>query len=453
MRKYMLFFIIFICIAEICSCTDTKSEDDALRKIEKYDNTVSADIYNYQKDLAEWLSPEKKYVFNSDSDNSDSIVRIYNDNYIIRGNRLYFTIKRDNNNVWAYVSLLTGEKFYLCPDPLCPHTEESGCKYLNLKELIFVPDSDNLIYTVKPIFSDNGAYEIVCLLDTENDTFHELFKSDSVNINVFNMYDLCFINGEYLYFTSTCITKEKNENGEAEQIIEEKLMTFNRVTNEVNEINNKYSSQEYGRYFFADERHIFFIDFNNKKFYATDLNFENEQIILEYGKEFNIRNFFYDINTSEFYVLINSDYMFGTSDKEITEGSIYCVNSNLECRKLDMPSEKIADIQLTNGYIYYAVYDPVYYGVTPWGIQSTDITGNKIFRVNRNNTAKSELVFDGHGQLFYNYLSGGYIVTGDYIYMDYYALMKEENTTWFRRMGSTARINFKNQTIKWLNLD
>ncbi|MHB1151829.1 MAG: hypothetical protein ACYCWE_05625 [Eubacteriales bacterium] len=453
MKKYVLILIILVCVAEICSCTNTISEDDVLRKMQKYDYTINAAIYDYQKDLAEWLSPENEYVSISDSDSSNNIIRIFDNDYIIKENRLYFRVKRDNNDMWAYVSLLTGEKFYLCPDPLCPHTEESGCKYLNLKELIFVPDSENLIYTVKTYLSDNGAYEIVCLLDTENDTFHELFKSDSVNVNVYNMYDLCFINDEYLYFTNTCITREKAENGEVEQKIEEKLMTLNRITNEVNEINNKYSSQEYGKYFFADDRHIFFINFNNKKFFATDLNFENEQTILDYGKEFNIRNFFYDKGTSEFYVLINSDYMFGTSNNEITEGSIYCVNSNLEYRKLEMPSEKIADFKLTNGYIYYAVYDPVYYGITPWGIQSTDITGNKIFRVNRNNTAKSELVFDGHGQLFYNYISGGYIVTGDYIYMDYCALMKEENTTWFRRMGSTAKINFKDQTIKWLNFD
>lgn len=438
----------------MCSCTDTKSEDDALQKIQKYDNTVSVDIYNYQNDLAEWLSPENEYVFNSDSDNSDSIIRIYDSTYTIKEDRLYFTVRRDNNDVWAYVSLKTGEKFYLCPDPLCPHTEESGCKYLNLKELIFVPGSSNLIYTVKNIFSDNGiSYDVVCLLDSDNDTLLELLGSDFLNPNVHNMFDLCFINSEYLYFTNIRITSEKAENGEVDQKTEENLMTLNFVTNEVNEINNKYSSQEYGRYFFADEQHIFFIDFNNKKFFATDLNFENEQTILEYGKEFNIRNFFYDESTSEFYIGLYSDYMFGYSDNETEEGNIYCVNSNLECLKLDMSSEKIVDFQLTNGYIYYAVYAPVNYGMTPWGIQCIDETGNKIYRVNRNNTAESELVFDGHAQLFYNSVSSGYIVTGDYIYMNYLSLTEEEDKAWFRIMGSTARINFKNQTIKWLNLD
>ena len=93
---------------------------------------------------------------------------------------------------------------------------------------------------------------------------------------------------------------------------------------------------------------------------------------MEYGLEYNIRNFYYDEGTSEFYIGLYADYLFGYSENETEEGSIYCVNSDLECRKLDMPSEKIVNFQLTNEYIYYAVYDPVYYGITPWGAECID---------------------------------------------------------------------------------
>ncbi|MDD4774690.1 MAG: hypothetical protein PHZ09_13990, partial [Eubacteriales bacterium] len=360
MKKYVLFFIIFICLAETISCTNTKSEDDALLKIQKYDKTINADIYDYQKDLAEWLVPETEYISCFDIDNPDRIIRTFEDKFVIEEDRLYFILKRQNQDMWAYVSLLTGEMFDLCPDPLCPHTEESGCKYLNLHDLVFVPGSDNLIYTVKTVDAGNGiTYNAVCLLNTENDTLHELYASDIDKSNVINIYDLCFITDEYLYFSNIRITSIRAENGEIEQKAEENLMTLNLVTNEVKEINNKYSSQEYGKYFYADERHIFFIDYNNKNFYATDLNFENEQTILEYGQEYNIRNFYYDEGTSEFFIGLYADYLFGYSDNETEEGSVYCVNSDLECRKLDMPSEKIINFQLTNKYIYYAVYAPV----------------------------------------------------------------------------------------------
>ena len=60
-----------------------------------------------------------------------------------------------------------------------------------------------------------------------------------------------------------------------------------------------------------------------------------------------------------------------------------------------------------------------------------------------------EVAFDGHEELFFR----DYFVTGDYLYFAYYALVIREEGQVFRRMGATARVNMKENTIKWLNLD
>lgn len=99
------------------------------------------------------------------------------------------------------------------------------------------------------------------------------------------------------------------------------------------------------------------------------------------------------------------------------------------------------------------VYDPVSYGVSPQGKATVDRTGGKLYRTSRADTRKGELIFDSKGEFIINTYGSGYFVSGDYIYFDYNNVMKEGGMVWFRRAGSTARVNFKKNTISWLNVD
>ena len=115
-----------------------------------------------------------------------------------------------------------------------------------------------------------------------------------------------------------------------------------------------------------------------------------------------------------------------------------------------MPSELITDIQLTNDYIYYTVFDPVQYGVTRQGSPTVDETGNKLYRVKRSDTSSEELVFDGQNEVIFK---DDYFVSGDYLYITYWKPKTRDGITYFYRIGSKARINMKENTIKWINLD
>ena len=447
-KKYLLPFAITFCIAALCACTNTESEESALEKVESYDDTVDTSQYVYQDDIADWLTPEDKYYYTADYDNSENIDTLEN-NYIVRGDRLYFQVSRDGDSLWAYMSLITGEKLYLCPDPLCPHTKESGCMYLNITNLIFAPGSDSVMYVIRTNSTADGLYDAIYLIDTENDIFREIYK-ENVEKYKYNQYTLRFILNNKLYFQNTQTISEIVD-GKVEKKTNYIMLTLDLDTNNVEKISE--SSQASDRCLLANDQYMFFDDDEYHQLYATDLNSKNKQTIMEYDDEFTIRNVYFDKTTQELFFILCSKYMVGISHNDIEEGYVYCIDKNLNCSKIDMPTEKITGIQLTRNYIYYTTYDPIYYGVSPRGIDCIDETGNKIYRVSRSGTTASEPVFDGHEKIFFDINYKGYIVTGNYIYIAYVILHEEGGMIWFRSMGSTARINFKDETIKWLNLD
>ena len=75
--------------------------------------------------------------------------------------------------------------------------------------------------------------------------------------------------------------------------------------------------------------------------------------------------------------------------------------------------------------------------------------GNKLYRVKRSDTTSPEVAFDGQGQLFFD----GYYVTGDYLYMELHDLRVSGGVLEFYMTGSTMRIDMRNRTIRWFNLD
>ena len=67
----------------------------------------------------------------------------------------------------------------------------------------------------------------------------------------------------------------------------------------------------------------------------------------------------------------------------------------------------------------------------------------------RTDTTSPEVAFDGHGQLFF----GEYRVTGDHLYTELYDLRVSGGVREFYKTGSVMRIDMRNRTIRWFNLD
>ncbi|MDD4773337.1 MAG: hypothetical protein PHZ09_07000, partial [Eubacteriales bacterium] len=258
-----------------------------------------------------------------------------------------------------------------------------------------------------------------------------------------------FITDCRLYFSTVQIDKTKNTDGTLTRETTEEHLSIDLTTYDVIRTENKYGSRQNGEYYYSDGQYIFFADPGTGRLFVTDMNFENEITLLEYTDEYMISDMYYDMDTSELYVCVCSKYMEGMQGAQLEDGKIYCIDKGLNYRQLNMPTDKILDFRLTDKYIYYTIYDPVVYGVSPRGTSCIEENGNKIYRTPRSNPSGGELIFDGRNELFFF----DYFITGNYLYIDYMQFMDEGGMNWFRVMGVTARIDMEKDTIKWQNLN
>lgn len=444
MIKLNIIFITIVFVMILLSSYSCNKSNDNTDIIDKYATiTGSTSNINYEG-IGKWYSKEESYNYIPDSDDNNFSLS-GSGTYTVVGDRLYYKAKINNEQTLAYVSLRTGEKFFLCPDPLCEHTEEYGCKYLNLDKFIFSPTSDNLIYAVRNISNKESIIKI----NTSTDTITEIYSSVSSGNNNSNFYMPKFISDGKLYFTQTISYKEKTDNSSYVTKTEQTYMSLDLTSYAATQIDTKYADESNGYCRCSDGKYIYFTDLSMGRLFVTDMNFNNEKTILEYGDEYQISSFFYDTNTSNLYICVYSKYMNKLSDSGIEDGYIVCIDSHLNIHRYDMPSDKILDFQMTEKYIYYTVYDPLYYKMSPRGTICTENNGNKTYRALRDNTSESKLIFDGREELFF----ADYFVTGNYLYIDYLQFVDESGMNWFRVMGVTARIDLMNDTIKWLNLD
>ena len=463
MRSFFRIVAITLLLCTLTGC-HTSSRDQiaesAKSRITAQETASSVyDIhFGYQKDLGKWLDMEKEYLYDPDGDASDGITKFNTIGMIHVGERLYFPISKQTplstgDNFYAYVSTKTGEKHYICPDPLCGHDEESGCPYINFDVLAFPPDSDSKIYGVRT--------NIVAGTAVLQDRIYEIDLSENKLRQIYNSKDICkdfdvdyitmyFIIEDTLYFTDRFVFYEEVE---GERIVTERtwLLGLNLKTKETAVLNDHFD-ENLERFHVIGDR-IFYTDLAERTVYCTDFAFTEKTPVLQYPDGYQLSIDQYDSNTGELYMLVTNSELHQAAvypeNPNAIKCTLYCVDSDLQCKEVPMPSDQLIDFQLTNEYIYYRKYDPINFKTPPYERNAIDVFGNKLYRVKRSDTMTPEVAFDGHEELFFR----DYFVTGDYLYFAYYALVIREEGQVFRRMGATARVNMKENTIKWLNLD
>jgi hypothetical protein len=123
----------------------------------------------------------------------------------VKGDRIYYEVRINNQLSFSYITLKTGESYSLCPDPLCDHTLEGGCKYLELHQMIFSKESDDVFYCVKTNTSFDkvqAPVSSICCIDAEKGTISEIFNGYLSENNILQMLTLRFIDNNKLYFTA-----------------------------------------------------------------------------------------------------------------------------------------------------------------------------------------------------------------------------------------------------------
>jgi hypothetical protein len=430
-------------LAFSCSRRDIDEHiQESIDKYDDYDDNLSQ--YDYQKNIGKEFSAETEYKYDENSDNMDGIVPIFNQ-YKIYNNKIYFNILRrydhsdeQNADMLAYIDINNGTKHYLCPDSLCKHTYSGECKYLGFFDPVFL--NENIFYStrldmLKDVTMDiNDMCFSIYKIETEKDIVEKIYSSENFSEFIF----LMFISNNKLYFFKAKSVEEENKEKSRKEIYE--YYTLDLSSNKTEKVDSLFSDDIYSSYFFSNGKYIYFRTMND--FFVTDTSYNNKKIVYSLRENENFSDFYYDRNTDEMY--------FGVNNITDNYGYIYKTGDSLECEKLDMPNDNVYNFQLSSYNIYYSVYDPIIYGENPFGTISTDETGEKIYKTDRKNPSVEIPVFDGKGEF---YLGGGYIIAGDYLYINYAYLIEEDGQSWFRSAGTTVRINPYEKTIKWLNFD
>ena len=197
---------------------------------------------------------------------------------------------------------------------------------------------------------------------------------------------------------------------------------------------------------------VLLFDQHTYELYYTDMNFKSHVSLLKYDDDYYLKNLYYDKNTDELYAFIMYSELAYPEKMDMSDKDIHCkvykIDKDFNLTEIPMPSEMVTSIQLAKDYIYYTVYEPIQYG-TRKGRPVLDTTGGKIYRAPRDNTTEGELFFDGKGELIFR---GSYCVVGDNLYLRYYKYKGVADDASCYYTGSIARVNVKENTLKWINL-
>lgn len=203
MKKSFFAVLLSLSVVFTASCGGTDGKELA----EKYADTEHADRTPIE---TPWLSAETKYSPDI-TDESGEIYAMKRSDILVTEDRIYFQKKfyhgssDSHDKSFVYVSRKTGECATLCPDPLCTHIEGSGCRYLDLSQLLADSEAPDLIYAVKQGFDGASTRTSICLADTRKDTLTELYADGSTFLT------LKFISDGRLYFTTVQYERIKTQ--------------------------------------------------------------------------------------------------------------------------------------------------------------------------------------------------------------------------------------------------
>ena len=450
--KYTMRIAAMLLLSLLTACT---ARHPNVREIPETVDTY----YAYQDGLADWLTPEENYIYDSDGDSSDGIIRIgWQEEF---GGKLFFSLSRlsinaHKSNLLTYVDLTSGEgeKHYACPDPQCTHTREEGCPYLDLYAL--TPKTDTVFFALRHNLREETGnnHSVIFEVDLAGQTITEVYNASTICADEdvdMDYIDNCFLYDSTLYFTDTFRFAVWND-GE-KHITNERtwLLGMDIYTHKVTVLSDDFG-ENICCFFRSDER-AFYIDTAANVLYGVDLSTDETIPVLQYPAGYMLYSPYCDTQTDTLYVLVTHGDLHqagaAVQNTDRYRCTLYAIDADFRCREVPMPTTFLLDFQLTNEYIYYSTYDPVNYRTKEYPGDAIDVSGNRLYRVKRTDTTSPEVAFDGHGQLFFR----EYRVTGDHLYTELYDLRVSDGVREFYKTGSVMRIDMRNRTIRWFNLD
>jgi len=391
--------------------------------------------------IPEGYTYEMEYRYFPDGDNSYGI-RYAPSTMEILGERLYYR----SELVLSYLDVKTGQTFAVCPDPICPHTSESGCQFIGLNIPIHHPENYDIVFTVQGYTVAMENHMNICVVDEKQGTVTKVYGTDVKGSEDGGSIFLRFLSGDKLYFSRHYEESTMDEHGKINTEIVSRLFAMDINTYEVKQVDNNSGDVEAKNVLISGDNHLLCVSKGQVK--VADINFENEKILLEFDTDtFFIKDYYYDSVTDEFYFSLLTEVLLGNTYDGPAEGYIYRVDSNMNCEKLDI-SDKIINFTLTRNFIYFTQYEPIELGETMYGDRCAVVNGGKFYRVKRDGIGEIELVFDGGVELNH-FIHNPLVVFGDYLYYNWAYIVKQtDGSVNFKVAKDYVRIGITDKTVK-----
>ena len=254
MKKFNLAALAVLDLLLLSSCSK-ESKGIVIEKTQNMldDAPTALEGYEYLEGVGSWLSAETEYK----SSPYDNIVSIKGNYFSITNDNIYFQLKKEESKrdetgyyytlgdpIYAYISGQTGEKHFICPDPLCTHGAYSGCQYLNLGNLTFSSSDTSLMYATRSAVEDGVFYPTVYEINNSAATITPIYKPDDKSEGLDMIYfNLMFEKDGKLYFIYNSQYEYVNENGETEYDEKAKLMSLDLKTKQTEVLNEDLSTR------------------------------------------------------------------------------------------------------------------------------------------------------------------------------------------------------------------
>ncbi|MGN1409152.1 MAG: hypothetical protein ACI4XJ_03150 [Eubacteriales bacterium] len=456
MKKIILSLALLLIAINFFSCSRERGID--LQIQENAANLLNAEKDDAQNSEAEYYGnfmAENNYVSSAEKDWTAIVYpKTYPSNFFIDNDKLYFSLTKpcpDGSSksyaIEAAIDLNTGEKSYLCSDPVCTHEYDSDCGAIHMLPSIFWEQS---VIEISPIFRSDNLTDIevsMTNLQTNAKEVIAYFKAESDGRKEMLNFTKSYIFEDTLYFT--LIRSYTDVESKTEIRIRE-FYSYDLIKRKLSEpmlIPEKYSD---GSPFFSDNDCCYwFIPYYG--ILTTDKSFENEKMLYDFGGVTpNQCNWYYDTQSGEMLYLIGN--------KKTQTGTVYSIK-NGEIEPLSLPHENISYFYLTNDKIYYTAYEDAYaVGGNPTGqgeLGSVVYDCGVIYVTDRYEHKEAAVFFD-NGQERKLYLHDGWMVLDGNLYLTSMSYSISTTNTVSFSTGSdrkVIRINPENNTIRYFRFD
>ena len=426
MKKTAILALMLAFTAALPACGNTPADgtDTTVNLIDKYTEPPKVEEVEIPEGfvIPTGYTYETEYKYSPDGDNLYGIYpgasQTLGSAMAIGGDRLYYS----KSGILSYISVKDGKCYTVCPDPLCGHTQAEGCQFLGLGDLLLHPEKDYLLFGIQTYYIEKQRYNNICAINEKDGSIKRVFGNDVEGSEQIGAIFLKFIVDDKLYFTVRHLETETNEEGKVVEKSVDSIFTMDVNTYEVNMLDNKFGTGHYGQCIISSDKYMLFVDYDMGTVTVTDLNQENEKLLLKFDPHYCfIDNCYFDAVTDEFYFLLVSRRASDGYSEGPEEGNIYRLDNKLNFEKLDMPTDKIPRFSLTRDYIYFAIYEPVELGMMTGNHMCIMEDGGKLYRIKRDGSSEYELVYDGGLELLSDPYFNTYIL-GDYIYFCYTTL-------------------------------